>query len=93
VELHKALNAQEFHHKLDEFYFTTAEKKILENCGCIVPNFMNDYCNSFKQKARALPPAHTIYRTLTTFNFPKLWKPLPSLGGYKNVPKIVCRRD
>ncbi len=22
--------------------FTTAEKKILENCRCIVPNFMND---------------------------------------------------
>ncbi len=28
--------------QLDEFYFTTAEKKILENCRCIVPNFMND---------------------------------------------------
>ena len=27
---------------LDEFYFTTSEKKILENCRCIVPNFMND---------------------------------------------------
>jgi hypothetical protein len=27
---------------LDEFYFTTAEKKFLENCRCIVPNFMND---------------------------------------------------
>jgi hypothetical protein len=26
----------------DEFYFTTAENKILENCRCIVPNFMND---------------------------------------------------
>ncbi len=23
-------------------HFTTAEKKILENCRCIVPNFMND---------------------------------------------------
>jgi hypothetical protein len=28
--------------QLDEFYFTTAEKKIFENCRCIVPNFMND---------------------------------------------------
>jgi hypothetical protein len=28
---------------LDEFYFTTAEKKILENCRCILPNFKNDY--------------------------------------------------
>jgi hypothetical protein len=28
--------------QLDEFYFTTAEKKILENCRCIVPNFIND---------------------------------------------------
>jgi hypothetical protein len=28
--------------QLDEFYFTTAKKKILENCRCIVPNFMND---------------------------------------------------
>jgi hypothetical protein len=28
--------------KPDEFYFTTAEKKLLENCRCIVPNFNND---------------------------------------------------
>jgi hypothetical protein len=28
--------------QLDEIYFTTADKKILENCRCIVPNFMND---------------------------------------------------
>jgi hypothetical protein len=28
--------------QLDEIYFTTAKKKILENCRCIVPNFMND---------------------------------------------------
>jgi len=28
--------------QLDGFYFTTDEKKILENCRCIVPNFMND---------------------------------------------------
>jgi hypothetical protein len=28
--------------QLDEFYFTTDEKKLLENCRCIVPNFMND---------------------------------------------------
>jgi len=27
--------------QMDEFYFTTAEKKILENCRCIVPNFMS----------------------------------------------------
>jgi hypothetical protein len=27
---------------LDELYFTTAEKKVLENSGCIVPNFNND---------------------------------------------------
>ena len=27
---------------LDEFYFATAEKKILENYRCIVPNFIND---------------------------------------------------
>jgi hypothetical protein len=26
----------------DESYFTTAEKKLLENCRCIVPNFNND---------------------------------------------------
>jgi hypothetical protein len=25
----------------DEFYFSTSEKTILENCRCIVPNFMN----------------------------------------------------
>ena len=28
--------------QLDEFYFTTAEKKLLENCRGIVPNFTND---------------------------------------------------
>jgi hypothetical protein len=28
--------------QLDEFYFTTAEKKLLKNCRCIVPNFNND---------------------------------------------------
>jgi hypothetical protein len=28
--------------QLDEFFFTTDEKKILENCSCSVPNFMND---------------------------------------------------
>ncbi len=33
---------QGFLPQLDEFYFTTAEKKIWENCRCIVPNFMND---------------------------------------------------
>ncbi len=33
---------QGFLPQLDEFYFTTPEKKILENCRCIVPNFMND---------------------------------------------------
>jgi hypothetical protein len=27
---------------LDEFYFTTTEKKILENSRCIVPNLKND---------------------------------------------------
>jgi hypothetical protein len=30
------------HTSLDEFYFTTAEKKLLENCRFSVPNFMND---------------------------------------------------
>jgi hypothetical protein len=34
--------AQGFFPQLDEFYFTTAEKKILGNCRCTVPNFMND---------------------------------------------------
>ena len=29
--------------QLHEFYFTTGEKKILENYRWIVPNFMNDY--------------------------------------------------
>ncbi len=33
---------QGFLPQLDEFYFTTAEKKILGNCKCIVPNYMND---------------------------------------------------
>jgi hypothetical protein len=33
---------QAFLPQLDEFYFTTTEKKILENCRCIVPNFIND---------------------------------------------------
>jgi hypothetical protein len=33
---------QGFLPQLDEFYFTTSEKKILENCRYIVPNFMND---------------------------------------------------
>ncbi len=33
---------QGFLPQLDEFYFTTAGNKILENCKCTVPNFMND---------------------------------------------------
>jgi len=33
---------QGFSPQLDELYFTTVEKKILENCRCIVPNSMND---------------------------------------------------
>jgi hypothetical protein len=33
---------QGFLPQLDESYFTTPEKKILENCRYIVPNFMND---------------------------------------------------
>jgi hypothetical protein len=33
---------QGFLPQMDEFYFTTAEKKNLENCRCSVPNFMND---------------------------------------------------
>ncbi len=28
--------------QLDEFYLTTAGKKIVKNCKCIVPNFIND---------------------------------------------------
>ena len=36
------MDLQGFLPQLDEFYFTTAEKKILENCRCIVPNFIND---------------------------------------------------
>ena len=32
----------DFSTQLDEFYFTTAEKKNSENCRCIVPNFIND---------------------------------------------------
>ena len=31
-----------FLQQLDEFYFTTAEKKILENFRFHVPNFIND---------------------------------------------------
>jgi hypothetical protein len=33
---------QGFLPQLDEFYFTTAEKKLLENCKYSVPNFNND---------------------------------------------------
>jgi len=33
---------RDFYHKLDEFYFTTAEKENFGHCRCIVPNFMND---------------------------------------------------
>ncbi len=33
---------QGFLPQVDEFYFTTDEKKISENCRYIVPNFMND---------------------------------------------------
>jgi hypothetical protein len=36
---------QGFLPQLDEFYFTTVEKKLLEKCTCIVPNFITDYCN------------------------------------------------
>jgi hypothetical protein len=39
---HGRRRPQGFLPQLDEFYFTTAEKKILENCRCIVPNFIND---------------------------------------------------
>jgi hypothetical protein len=28
--------------QLDELCFTTPENKIVENCRCIVPNFIND---------------------------------------------------
>ena len=40
---HGRRRLQGFLPRLDEFYFTTAEKKLLENCRCIVPNFNNDY--------------------------------------------------
>jgi hypothetical protein len=30
-----------FFPQLHEFYFTTAGKKIVENCRCIVPNFIS----------------------------------------------------
>jgi hypothetical protein len=39
---HGRRRPQGFLPQLDAFYFTTDEKKILENCRCIVPNFMND---------------------------------------------------
>ncbi len=39
---HERWRLQAFLPQLDEFCFTTDEKKILENCRCIVPNFMND---------------------------------------------------
>jgi hypothetical protein len=42
VTIHGRQRLQEFLPQLDEFYFTTAEKKILENCRFIVPNFMNE---------------------------------------------------
>jgi hypothetical protein len=42
VPTHGRQRLRVFLPQLDEFYFTTAEKKILENCRCIVPNFMND---------------------------------------------------
>jgi hypothetical protein len=42
VSTHGRRRLQEFLPQLDEFYFTTAEKKLLENFGCIVPNFNND---------------------------------------------------
>ena len=42
LSTHGWQTTQGFLPQLDEFYFTTAEKKILENCRCIVPNFIND---------------------------------------------------
>jgi hypothetical protein len=39
---HRRQRLQGFSPQLDEFYFTTVEKKILENYRCIVPNSMND---------------------------------------------------
>jgi hypothetical protein len=42
VSTHGRQRLQGFLPQLDESYFTTDEKKILENCRYIVPNFMND---------------------------------------------------
>ena len=33
----------DFYHNSNEFYFTTDGIKIVENCSCIVPNFINNY--------------------------------------------------
>jgi hypothetical protein len=57
---HGRWRLQGFLPQLDEFYFTTAEKKILENCrsGGIVPNFMNDSFISIR--STALSPAPTL---------------------------------
>jgi hypothetical protein len=41
---------------LDELYFTTAEKKILENCRSIVPNFMNDQFILIRSTALSTAP-------------------------------------
>jgi hypothetical protein len=43
VATHGRRRLQGFLPQQDEFYFTTAEKKILEKWRCSVPNFMNDY--------------------------------------------------
>jgi hypothetical protein len=42
VATHGRRRSHGFLPQLDEFYFTTAEKKLLENYRFIVPNFNND---------------------------------------------------
>jgi hypothetical protein len=41
-DTHGRQRPQGFLPQLDEYYFATAAKRLLENCRCIVPNFIND---------------------------------------------------
>ena len=60
--------------------FTTAEKEILENCRCIVPNFMNDEFISIVPTWGVLP---LLFSTGPSklFKFPEIVRPFPSMGG------------
>jgi hypothetical protein len=68
--------------KLDEFYFTTADKKIVENCRFIVPNFINDYFISITARRFVLPLQFNTGPS-NFCDFPEIVSRLPSVGGVR----------